>query len=188
MYLIAGLGNTGLQYEGTRHNVGFMLLDYLARDNDLSFSESKWKALTAKTVLWDESVILLKPETYMNASGAAVAAAVQFYKMSVDDIIIIHDDLDMQFGRIKIVSGGGDGGHKGVRSCIEHLGTRDFSRVKIGIGRPLEPIPPDKYVLARFDKDEQETMEQKMPDLAAAVKKILQQGVAAAMNTVNQKE
>ena len=187
MYLIVGLGNPGIQYVETRHNVGFMLLDYLARGSKVSFSECKWKALIAKTVIWNESIILLKPETFMNASGTAVAAVTHYYKLSTDNIIVIHDDLDMPSGRIKIVSGGGTGGHKGVRSCIEHLGTKDFPRIKIGIGRPLLPIPSDKYVLARFEPDEQELINQKMAVVAEGIEILVQQGISAAMNAVNQK-
>ena len=188
MYLIVGLGNPGLQYADTRHNVGFMLLDYLAKESKVSFTESKWKALITKTVIWNESVVLLKPETFMNASGNAVAAVAHYYKISTDNIIVIHDDLDMPFGRIKIVSGGGTGGHKGVSSCIEHLGTRDFPRIKIGIGRPSLPIPPDKYVLARFEPDEQEMIIQKMAVVVEGIKILVQQGIPAAMNAVNQKQ
>ncbi len=188
MYLIVGLGNPGLQYADTRHNVGFMLLDYLARGSKVSFAESKWKALITKTVIWNESVVLLRPETFMNGSGTAVAAVAHYYKISTDNIIVIHDDLDMPLGRIKIVSGGGAGGHKGVRSCIEHLGTRDFPRVKIGIGRPAPLIPPEKYVLARFGADEHEIITQKMAAVVDGIKIMVKQGISAAMNAVNQNQ
>ena len=114
MYLIAGLGNPGQQYAGTRHNIGFMMLDHFAEKNNLTFTDSKWKALVSKAVIWDESVVLLKPQTFMNLSGMAVAQAVNFYKLQPANIIVIHDDLDMEFGRLKIVSGGGDGGPGGV--------------------------------------------------------------------------
>ena len=162
MYLIAGLGNPGQQYAGTRHNIGFMMLDHFAEKNDLTFTDSKWKALVSKAVVWDESVVLLKPQTFMNLSGMAVAQAVYFYKLQPANIIVIHDDLDMEFGRLKIVSGGGDGGHKGIRSIIEHLGTKNFPRIKIGIGRPPTPVPPDKYVLSTFNSEEKKMIEQKM--------------------------
>ena len=102
-------------------------MDYLAQENNVSFTESKWKALIAKTIIWDESVVLLKPETFMNASGTAVAAVANYYKLSTDNIIVIHDDLDMPLGRIKIVSGGGAGGHKGVRSSIDPSWHQGFS-------------------------------------------------------------
>lgn len=188
MYLIVGLGNPGLQYADTRHNVGFMMLDYLANDSNVSFSESKWKALTAKTIIWDEQVVLLKPQTFMNASGTAVVAVAQYYKISPDDIIVIHDDLDISLGRIKIVSGGGAGGHKGVRSCIDLLGTKDFPRIKIGIGRPAAPIPPEKYVLSRFGPDEHAVITRKMAVAVEGARIFMQQGISAAMNAMNQKE
>jgi PTH1 family peptidyl-tRNA hydrolase len=188
MYLIVGLGNPGQQYSGTRHNVGFMMLDYFAGKNKLTFTDSKWKALISKATVWDESVILLKPETYMNLSGTAVAQAAHFYKLQPANIIIIHDDLDMEFGRIKLVSGGGDGGHKGIRSIIEQLGTKDFPRVKIGIGRPPAPVSPEKYVLGKFDHDEKEMIEQKLSVVLEGIRIFLQQGIAAAMTMVNQKE
>jgi PTH1 family peptidyl-tRNA hydrolase len=162
MYLIVGLGNPGQQYSGTRHNVGFMMLDYFAGKNKLTFTDSKWKALISK--------------------------AAHFYKLQPANIIIIHDDLDMEFGRIKLVSGGGDGGHKGIRSIIEQLGTKDFPRVKIGIGRPPAPVSPEKYVLGKFDHDEKEMIEQKLSVVLEGIRIFLQQGIAAAMTMVNQKE
>lgn len=188
MYLIAGLGNPGLQYEGTRHNVGFMLLDYFARSVNTAFSESKWKAAMAKTMIGPEAVLLLKPQTFMNRSGDPVAAVANFYKIPAERILIVHDDLDMALGRIKMVAGGGDGGHKGSRSVIECLGTSNFSRIKMGIGRPVEPIPPERFVLGRFESGELEIMNTKMPIAAAGIKIFIEQGVAAAMNRVNQKE
>jgi len=188
MYLIVGLGNPGQQYTGTRHNVGFMMLDYFAEKNTLTFTDSKWKSLVSKAMVWDESVVLLKPETYMNLSGTAVVPAAHFYKLQPANIIVIHDDLDMELGRIKIVSGGGDGGHKGIRSITEQLGTRDFPRIKIGIGRPHSPVFPENYVLGKFDSDEKEMIEQKLSVVFEGIRIFLQQGMAAAMTLINQKE
>jgi len=188
MHLIVGLGNPGQQYTGTRHNVGFMMLDYFAEKNNLTFTDSKWKALVSKAMVWNESVVLFKPETYMNLSGAAVAQAAHFYKLQPDDIIVIHDDLDMESGRIKAVSGGGDGGHKGIRSITEQLGTKDFPRIKIGIGRPPPPVSPEKYVLGKFDSAEKEMIEQKLSIVFEGIRIFLQQGIAAAMTLVNQRE
>jgi PTH1 family peptidyl-tRNA hydrolase len=188
MYLIVGLGNPGKQYAETRHNVGFMVLDYLAEKNNLTFTDSKWKASIVKAVAWDKSVILLKPETYMNLSGSAVTQAAHYYKIHSDNIIIIHDDLDMEFGRAKIVSGGGDGGHKGIRSIIEHLGTKNFPRLKIGIGRPPTPVLPEKYVLGKFDSDQKNILDQKMSILHDGIRIFMQQGIAAAMTVINPKE
>ena len=188
MYLIVGLGNPGQQYAGTRHNVGFMIVDYLAEKNNLTFTDSRWKAAVAKGVIWDMSVILLKPQTFMNLSGTSVAQAAHFYKLQPAKIIIIHDDLDIEFGRIKIVSGGGDGGHKGIRSITDHLGTKNFPRIKVGIGRPPSPLLPEKYVLAKFDPAEKEVLEQNMSVVSEGMRILLQQGIAAAMTVINQKE
>jgi len=188
MYLIVGLGNPGQQYSETRHNVGFMMLDYLAGKNNLTFTDSRWKALIVKAIVWDEPVVLLKPETYMNLSGTAVAQAARFYKIEPADIIIIHDDLDMGSGRLKLVADGGDGGHKGIRSIVEHLGTKDFPRLKIGIGRPPVPVPPEKYVLGKFDSAEKERIEQKLSVAYEGIRILLQQGIASAMSLINQKE
>ena len=188
MYLIVGLGNPGQEYSETRHNVGFMMLDYLARENNVSFTDSKWKALIAKTALCDETLIMLKPQAFMNLSGAAVAQVANFYKLETDNIIVIHDDLDMELGRIKIMSGGGDGGHKGVRSVIEHLAMKNFPRIKIGIGRPSTPIAPDKYVLGKFGSDEQMFIQQKMAVVSEGINILIGQGIPAAMTQVNQKE
>ena len=187
MYLIAGLGNPGQQYAGTRHNIGFMMLDHFAEKNNLTFTDSKWKALVSKAVVWDESVVLLKPQTFMNLSGMAVAQAVNFYKLQPANIIVIHDDLDMEFGRLKIVSGGGDGGHKGIRSIIEHLGTKNFPRIKIGIGRPPTPVPPDKYVLSTFNSEEKKMIEQEMSLVFEGLRVSLQRGISAAMTFINRK-
>jgi PTH1 family peptidyl-tRNA hydrolase len=187
MYLLAGLGNPGPQYSGTRHNVGFMLLDYIAMETGVGFTEFRWKAMTAKTQISGVRVIMLKPETYMNLSGIAVSQAAHFYKIEPGKIIVIHDDLDIELGRIKMVSGGGDGGHKGVRSIIEYLETSDFTRVKIGIGRPPGPIPPDKHVLSKFGSEELAVVNQRMPAVLEGIKILLQDGISAAMNTINQK-
>ena len=187
MYLLVGLGNPGPQYNGTRHNVGFMLLDYLARETGVVFSECRWKATAAKTLISGVTAVMLKPETYMNLSGIAVSQAAHFYKLDPAKILVIHDDLDIELGRIKMVAGGGDGGHKGIRSIIEHLGTSDFPRLKIGIGRPAGPVPPDKYVLAKFVPEELAVVKQKMQAAVDGITILLQQGISAAMTTVNQK-
>jgi PTH1 family peptidyl-tRNA hydrolase len=188
MFLIVGLGNPGQQYSGTRHNAGFMVLDFLAEKNNLTYADSKWKASFVKGVAWNEPVVLLKPATYMNLSGMAVVQAAHFYKLQAADILVIHDDLDMDLGRIKMVAGGGDGGHKGIRSIIEQLGTKDFSRLKIGIGRPTIPMAPEKYVLERFEPVEREVIGKKMEHVLEGIRIFLQQGVQAAMTFINRKE
>jgi len=187
MFLLVGLGNPGSQYDGSRHNIGFMVLDYLAAQNDLAFVDSKWQALQVRTVLWQESAILLKPQTFMNLSGTAVSALANYFKIEADRVIVVHDDLDLGLGRIRIAAGGGDGGHKGIRSIISSLGTRDFPRMRVGIGRPSLPIPPDKYVLSKFDQDELELINHQIPSIEEGLQLLVQDGIAAAMNAVNSK-
>jgi len=187
MFLLAGLGNPGSKYAGTRHNIGFMMLDYLASKYNLTFVDSKYQARQVKTVLWHASMILLKPETYMNLSGTAVAATANFFKIENTNIFVIHDDLDLEFGRIRVSAGGGDGGHKGIRSIISSLGTNDFPRVRIGIGRPALPIPPERYVLSKFDAEELAVIKQQLPLAEEGLQLLVKEGVTAAMNEVNPK-
>lgn len=160
-FMIAGLGNPGSQYEQNRHNIGFMLVDYLTRKHDLQWSRSKWDGLICRTSLWGESVYLVKPSAYMNRSGRAVAGVANYYNILPDNTLIVHDDLDMNVGRIKLVKGGGSGGHNGIRSIVQELGSADFYRLKIGIGRPgsgtVHPsMPVEKYVLSDFSAAERE--------------------------------
>ncbi len=187
MFLLAGLGNPGGKYAGTKHNIGFMMLDYLASRYNLTFVNSKYEASQVKTVLWGAPFILLKPETYMNLSGTAVAGVANFYKIESDKIIVVHDDLDLELGRIRISTGGGDGGHKGIRSIISSIGTKDFPRVRIGIGRPVLPIPPEKYVLSNFAADELATIDHQFPRVEEGLQLLVRDGAAAAMNVVNPK-
>ena len=187
MFLLAGLGNPGGKYAATKHNIGFMMLDYLASRYNLTFVNSKYEASQVKTVLWGESFILLKPETYMNLSGTAVAGVANFYKIESEKIIVVHDDLDLELGRIRISTGGGDGGHKGIRSIISSIGTKDFPRVRIGIGRPALPIPPEKYVLSTFAPDELATIDHQFPRVEEGLQLLVRDGAAAAMNVVNPK-
>ncbi len=165
-FMIAGLGNPGSQYEQNRHNIGFMLVDYLSRKHDLQWSRSKWDAFICRTSLWGEPVCLVKPSTYMNRSGRAVAGVVNYYNILPDNTLIVHDDLDMSVGRIKLVKAGGAGGHNGIRSIVQILGSADFYRLKIGIGRPGSAavhadMPVEKYVLSDFSADEREIVEER---------------------------
>ena len=187
MFLLAGLGNPGSKYAGTRHNIGFVMLDYLASKYNVTFVDSKYQASQVKTVLWHASLILLKPETYMNLSGTAVAAMANFFKIENTNIFVVHDDLDLELGRIRISAGGGDGGHKGIRSIISSLGTKEFTRLRIGIGRPALPIPPERYVLSKFDAEELALIEQQLPLAEEGLQLLVKEGVTAAMNGINPK-
>ena len=185
MYLVAGLGNPGSRYEMTRHNVGFMFLDYLASRHGFTFSDSKWKARIALGNPWQTKVLFVKPETYMNLSGQAISQAASYYKISPKKIVVIHDDLDMAVGRTKIVVNRGSGGHKGIRSITSLLGTRDYVRIKIGIGRPPSPVPVERYVLSRFTDEEKTILQKSAEVIEQAVQLVLTENVAEAMKTIN---
>ncbi|OGQ96620.1 MAG: aminoacyl-tRNA hydrolase [Deltaproteobacteria bacterium RIFOXYD12_FULL_57_12] len=185
MFLLVGLGNPGRQYVETRHNIGFAVLDYLAGRHGLTLEQSRWHGAFVKAALWGETISLLRPETYMNLSGKAVAAVVGFYKLPAARVMVIHDDLDLPFGRIKLAAKGGAGGHNGIRSIIDNLGTDEFSRLKIGIGRPDHVVPAERYVLSCFSPEEQLTLTEKMPLIEDGLRLFISDGIAAAMNFMN---
>ncbi len=185
MFLIAGLGNPGAKYSMTRHNIGFMFLDYLAAENDFTFSESKWQAKAALSSLKQHRILFLKPETFMNLSGMAVVRAASYYKIPPERIIVIHDDLDLEVGRIKVAFNRGAGGHKGILSISRQLGTKKFSRVKIGIGRPRTNIPVEKYVLSKFSREEKNFLADQAELTVLSLSIIVSRGVSAAMNEIN---
>lgn len=188
MRLIVGLGNPGSLYQGTRHNIGFQVLDALAAAHQVSFTESKWQAKIAKCTLWGQAVILVKPETYMNESGRAVGPLAAYYRVQPQDIIVLHDDLDLDLARIKVVCSRGAGGHNGILSLITHLGNRDFVRIRLGIGRPDPAIPVKNFVLARFLPAEQAEVLHKMDAIHQAIRLILEDGPTAAMSSINIKQ
>jgi peptidyl-tRNA hydrolase, PTH1 family len=172
MKLIVGLGNPGSKYSVTRHNAGFIALDRLASQLDASFSENKkLKAEIAKTA----EVIMLKPQTFMNLSGLAVKLALDYYKIDINDLIVLHDDLDIDQGKFKTTTSSRAAGHNGVQSIIDELGSQDFRRYRIGI-RPAEPspIPTEKFVLSRFEPSEIRLLETPLEAITSEIKKILQ--------------
>ena len=190
MFLVVGLGNPGSEYAATRHNVGFIVVDELARRFGVSVDHEKWQAYSAQLDLWGSKVCLLKPNTFMNLSGKSAARYVDFYKVRPEQILVVHDDLDMAPGRVKLVAGGGTGGHNGIRSLVECLGTKDFMRLKLGIGRPgkdgLFPgMPVEKYVLASFTPDEKVLLWQRMDSIEKGLECLLSDGLAKAMNLLN---
>lgn len=185
MDICVGLGNPGGEYEGTRHNVGFEILDSLARENGLLFSASPWQASFVRASLWQVPLLLVKPETHMNLSGHAVAGFADYYEVPPARILIIHDDLDLPLGRMKIVASGGDGGHRGVRSIIDCLATTDFPRLKIGIGRPGSSEYTEQYVLSRMPPAEQLVIKEEMPIIVNGIKLFFARGCETAMNFVN---
>lgn len=189
-YLIVGLGNPGSKYEQTRHNVGFHIVDAIARSEKEYLELLKWDAQYCRTSLWGARVFFVKPQTFMNLSGKSVARFVDFFKISADHILVIHDDIDMNPGRLKLVSGGGPGGHNGIRSLIQCLGTKDFFRLKYGVGRPGQngvhaDIPVERFVLAPFSDDEYGILANRMESLAEGVKAFVTSGSQKAMNILN---
>jgi len=156
MKMIVGLGNIGPQYDGTRHNMGFMVIDQIAKDYQLTFKHtSKMEAMTASGIIKGEKVLLVKPTTFMNESGRSVKPLMDYYDVPVEDLIVIHDDMDLPLGKIRLKAKGSAAGHNGLKSLINHLGTQGFHRVKVGIDHPGKASVVD-YVLGKFKKDEQE--------------------------------
>jgi len=185
MKLIIGLGNPGIKYVNTRHNVGFAVIDILAAEIGASSFSSKHNALLSEGKIGNEKVVLLKPQTYMNLSGQAVIAAALYYKIAPSEIIVIHDDLDLPLGRLRIKKGGGHGGHNGLKSIFQCLGTQDFLRVKIGIGRPPAQIEVADYVLSCFSKEDSALIAQTLVKAVEAIKVIVNENVDVAMNRFN---
>jgi len=184
-WLIVGLGNPGRKYETTRHNAGFHVVDLLAAESNLSFDERRNKALLARGCLADQSVALVKPQTFMNLSGEAVGPLARFYKVPVERIVVIYDDLDLPTAQLRLRPKGGSGGHKGMTSIIQHLGSREFSRLRIGIGRPPGRMPVEAYVLQKFSEAEWAEMEQTYRLAVQAIHALLSDGLEAAMNQFN---
>ena len=166
MKLLIGLGNPGPKYETTRHNAGFLILDLIADSACISWGSSKFDAVMGKGQLGGESVVLLKPQTFMNLSGRSVAKASRFFKVAVEDMIVFHDDFDMDYGKVKTRAGGGHGGHNGIRSMIAELGSNNFHRMKLGVGRPGkdEPIGVSDWVLHPFTDAELLGLQKEMFD------------------------
>ncbi len=189
-YMVVGLGNPGAQYQATRHNVGFMLVDELARRWNARDALEKWQAQYISVSTDGQKVHLLRPLTFMNRSGSAVAQYYRFYKMAPDQLLVIHDDLDMAPGRIKLMQGGGAGGHNGIKSVVETLGTQAFYRLKIGIGRPGKDLihpdfPVDKYVLSNFTDEELILLQSRYVPLIDGIILFLQGHPDKAMNLLN---
>lgn len=183
-YLIVGLGNPGREYQDNRHNIGFMCLDALARQAGVAVQRKRLKALMDEAHLAQQPVILAKPQTFMNASGESVARIAHWYHLPPERLLVIHDDLDLPFGRIRVRPGGGSGGHNGLKSVIAELGSSDFCRLRIGIGRPLQGDPID-YVLNDFAPDQEAQLPRLVAQVGEIVRYWLERGVREAMNAYN---
>ncbi len=179
--LIVGLGNPGSKYQGTRHNAGFMVLDRLAEIARVSVDRTKFSGLCGEGNWLGVRLVLLKPQTFMNLSGRAVAEAAHFYKIPPADIIVVHDDLDLPFGQLRLKEGGGHGGHNGLRSIIAELGSADFLRVRVGIGRP-DKGSAEKYVLTPFTPEEAGFVRHVADGACEAFEMLLREGLPKAMS------
>ena len=174
MKLIVGLGNPGSEYLNSRHNLGFMALDFLSAHYQFEQWKSKFDGSFCSKLFGSEKIILVKPQTYMNLSGFCVVKFKQFFKVSEDDIFIIYDDIDLGFGDKKLKQGGGDAGHKGVRSISQHLGTKNFNRIRMGVGRPREKEDVSSFVLSNFSKTEIDRVQILIKDLCEDFENIIQ--------------
>jgi PTH1 family peptidyl-tRNA hydrolase len=187
MKIVIGLGNPGRKYERTRHNAGFMAVDELARRLRFDLSAEKYHAFIGKGRIDSEEALLVKPQTFMNESGRSVGAALRYTTAVIADLIVVHDELDLPLGTVRVKTGGGHGGHNGLRSIIDHLGSPEFIRVRVGVGRPAPGFDPADYVLSSFLPGEQQTAAEAMATAADAVQAIVRDGIIKAMNAFNKK-
>lgn len=184
-YLIVGLGNPGKEYAQSRHNVGFMVLDRLAERYGVAFTRYEQKAFVVKVAVEPSPLILAKPQTYMNLSGQSVGALVRFYKVPVEQVLIIYDDIDLPFGTLRMRPGGSSGGHKGMQSILDRLGRQDIPRLRVGVGRPSGSKAAANYVLNEFSAREKLDLPLILDRAAQAVQDWIHLGLAEAMNRHN---
>jgi PTH1 family peptidyl-tRNA hydrolase len=180
-----GLGNPGPDYKNTRHNIGFMVIGSWAKRLGVRLGGRRFQSKNGAAKWEGREIILLCPQTFMNRSGHSIKACLDFYRLKTEQIIVVHDDIDLPVGRIRVTKNGGSGGHKGVISMIDHLGTRDFTRIKVGIGRPRYGEAVETYVLSPFYEEEKEIMDRVIQTAVHACELILSDGVASAMNSIN---
>lgn len=184
-FIIAGLGNPGLKYDNTRHNVGFETLDVISRQSGIKINKLKHKALLGEGTIGDKKVLLVKPQTFMNLSGESIREIIDWYKLPPGNIIIIYDDVDLSTGRIRIRPGGSSGTHNGMKSVIYQIQSDEFPRIRIGIGKPPDGWDIADYVLGRFSTEEREIVSVSVLKAADAAVDILTAGVEHAMNRYN---
>ena len=188
MCVIVGLGNPTAQYEGTRHNAGFDVIDVLAEKYNISVDARKCRAFCGKGVIAGQKVLLVKPQTYMNLSGESVGGIVNYYKIDPEsDLLVIYDDISLDVGQLRIRKKGSAGGHNGIKSIIAHLGTTVFPRITVGVGEKPKNYDLADYVLGHFSKQERELMEEGYEHASDAVEQIVQGEIEAAMNVFNKK-
>jgi len=182
MHLIVGLGNPGVEYAATRHNLGYRVVAELAARWRISLSRRSLQSRWGQGRVGGQGVVLAQPTTYMNLSGLAVSKLLRYFKLAPEDLVAVHDDLDVPFGRLKLVTRGGPGGHRGVLSVMAELDTEEFLRVKLGVGRPPPEVWPEDYVLSPFSREEAALIPELVARAALAVETLLTEGLAAARN------
>lgn len=182
--LLVGLGNPGAEYAAHRHNIGFGCIDHLSQQHGMALNKKRFKAVYGEGRLGEARVVLAKPQTFMNDSGAAVGPLSRWYKVPPERVLVIYDDLDLPFGRIRLRPGGGSGGHNGIKSIIVALGTQEFPRVRVGIGRPQRGDPVD-YVLNAFDREQAPFVPDLCQRVAQAIETFVAVGIREAMNIHN---
>ncbi len=185
MFVIVGLGNPGKQYEHTRHNVGFDVIDILAKKYGASVTKMKHKALIGECRVGSEKVLLVKPQTYMNLSGETLIDIYQYYKVELEDIIVVYDDIDLDVGKIRIRKKGSAGSHNGMKSIIKCLGSGDFPRVRVGVSKPEPGADLANFVLSRFRKEEQLDIKNGLEKACKAVDSMIRENIDLAMNKYN---
>jgi|BarGraIncu00421A_1022006.scaffolds.fasta_scaffold41790_2 PTH1 family peptidyl-tRNA hydrolase len=187
MYLIVGLGNPGNRYRATRHNIGFMVLEKLATKLEVDLRQKSFNALWGKGKIASKNVILAMPQTYMNLSGNAVRQLHAFFKTEISNLIVIHDDLDLSFGSVRLKTGGGNAGHKGLASIEENLGSSEFMRIRLGIGKPVDKSRIEGYVLEPFGKEELSVLPEIIQWAADAATEIVSSGMQTAIGNYQTK-
>lgn len=187
-FLVVGLGNPGKEYEFTRHNIGFMVIENLGKDTGINISKKGFKGLFGHGLFQDKKVLLFKPETFMNNSGKAVKEIKNFYKIPTENVIVVHDELDLELGSLKIKFGGGTAGHKGLDSIVEQIGDDNYSRIKVGIGKPYLKGETTNHVLSPFSKDETDIVKKSIEKATDATLETISHGVVSAMNKFNKKD
>lgn len=185
MNLIVGLGNPGLKYRNTRHNAGFAAIDALAEKAGLRFNKKRFQGVVAEGKIGGKSVLLLKPHTYMNLSGEAVAEAMRFYKLTPQELLVIYDDIDLDLGRLRIKAGGSAGSHNGMRSIVARVGSEKFPRLRIGIGKPKPPMDLAAFVLQKLRAEQKKAFLANSERAAEAALEILRHGVEEAQQKYN---
>lgn len=185
MHIVAGLGNPGPEYRDNRHNTGFMVLEVVARRAGVDLGTQRYRGRFARASVAGEPVALLQPQTYMNLCGESVGEAARFFKVEPEDIVVVHDELDLPFGEVRVKKGGGLAGHNGLKSIAQHLGSREFLRIRVGIGRPAQGVVG--HVLNDFSPEETEHLDAALGRAADALEVLIREGPRIAMNRFNVK-